>query len=228
MSLMNEVREAISSSHNAIEQTGFSIAMMDGTLSTQNYAFGLSQLLHIHQSLETSIAKCGELNAYFTEEMIRTPAIERDLHALGFGGTSFPPLPDTKAIVQAIHTWAEKAPAALLGCLYILEGSRMGSLVIAKPLARTLRLEPGQTAGIDYHVEGASQTPMRVRQLKSQIDSGVTDAASQNSLKEGAVRFMEMLNQLYAGFPAKNVESGAPIGKCPFSNSAMQSQLRSA
>jgi heme oxygenase (biliverdin-producing, ferredoxin) len=228
MSLMNEVRQAIAESHNAIEQTAFSIAMMDGTLSAKNYAWGLIQLLNIHQTLEKSIAGCDRLLPYFTDDMIRTPALERDLSALGYNATSFPLLPDTTAIVQALTTWSETTPFALLGCLYILEGSRMGSLVIAKPLAKTLGIAPGQTAGIEYHIEGASKTPMRVRQLKEQIDSTVVDAPSQQSLKEGAVRFMEMLNQLYMVLPAKNNETGAPIGKCPFSNTTMQTQLRSA
>ena len=175
MSLMNEVREAIASSHNAIEQTGFSVAMMDGSLSARNYAFGLFQLLNIHQTLEQAIASRDEIKTYFTDEMIRTPAIERDLVALGFQGSTLSILPDTKAIVQTIKDWSVKAPFALLGCLYILEGSRMGSLVIAKPLAKTLKLEPSQTAGIEYHTEGASKTPVRVRQLKEQIDRGVSD-----------------------------------------------------
>ncbi len=228
MSLMNEVRQAISNSHNAIEQTGFSIAMMDGSLSPKNYAFGLAQLLHIHQGLETLIASRNEVKNFLNDEMIRTATIIRDLNALGFTTTSLPVLRETKSIVETMSTWAAESPFALLGCLYILEGSRMGSLVIAKPLAKILGLQPGEVAGIEYHVEGASKTPMRVRMLKEQIDNGVKDSHSQESLKQGAVRFMEMLNQLYSALPIQNMEANVSVPKCPFAHASMASQLKSA
>ncbi len=228
MSLMNEVRQAIAVSHNAIEQTGFSIAMLDGTLPTRNYACGLVQLLHIHQALEECITNLRALSCFFTPEMVRTEALMRDLAALGYNATSFPPMEETTAIVHTLQSWAVDASFALLGSLYILEGSRMGSLVIAKPLARTLRLQPGQTAGIEYHVQDSAQSPMRVRQLKERIDSLIIDAKSQEELKFGAVRFMEMLNQLYARLPAKAAEGFAAMAKCPFSHTSVQSQLKSA
>lgn len=198
MSVMNLVREAISESHYQIEQTPFSKGMMNGAITRSEYSRGLVQLWHIHYEIERLIHCTKSVSDYFTPEMVRTTSISRDLNAFGFGINSFPPMKETLAIIGQIRDWAIEKPFALLGCVYILEGSRMGSLVIAKPLSKTLGLAQGQTAGIEYHLEGAGQTPARIRAFKEKIDQSVLAVKETENLTEGAVRFMELLNDLYA------------------------------
>jgi len=236
MSLMTLVRNAISESHNAIEQTAFSIAMMDGSMNKEDYARGLAQLRQIHFALESAIGGSTTASPFFRGEMGRTETIDRDLHSLGLSRHSFSLLPQTTAIVDQITLWALTNQASLLGCLYVLEGSRMGSLVIAKPLAMTLGLASGSVAGIEYHTEGAAQTPMRVRQLKDQLDQAPFDEATKDALKNGAVVFMTLLNTLYAALPVGSTDKPAMAGKCPFSHGGSHphnhphshSQLKSA
>jgi heme oxygenase len=198
---MTLVRSAISASHFQIEQTAFSKGMMDGSMNPLDYSRGLVQLWHIHFALERSVAKCPEVTTFFTPEMIRTATIQRDLQAFGFDKNHFAPLEETNIIVEQIQAWERNSPYALLGCVYILEGSRMGSLVIAKPLGRSLGLPAGTTAGLEYHTEGALSTPMRLRSFKEKVDTAGFDARSESELIEGAVNFMEMLNNLYQALP---------------------------
>ncbi|MFN7873887.1 MAG: biliverdin-producing heme oxygenase [Pirellula sp.] len=198
MSVMNLVREAISESHYQIEQTPFSKGMMNGSITRRDYSRGLVQLWHIHYEIERLIHSTKSVSDYFTPEMVRTSSISRDLSAFGFGINSFPPMKETLAIISQIRDWAIEKPFALLGCVYILEGSRMGSLVIAKPLSKTLGLAQGQTAGIEYHLEGAAQTPARIRAFKEKVDQSSLAVKETENLTEGAVRFMELLNDLYA------------------------------
>ncbi|MCU0711749.1 MAG: biliverdin-producing heme oxygenase [Pirellula sp.] len=198
MSVMNMVRAAISESHQQIEQTPFSKGMMDGSITRTDYSRGLVQLWHIHDEIERLIQRIEVVRDYFTPEMIRTPSISRDLNAFGFSANSFPPMKETLEVICHIRNWAIEKPYALLGCIYILEGSRMGSLVIAKPLGKTLGLTPGEIAGIEYHLEGASQTPARMRAFKEKIDQSSLTPNETANLTEGAVRFMELLNDLYA------------------------------
>jgi len=236
MSLMTLVRNAISESHNEIEETAFSVAMMDGSMGKEDYARGLSQLRQIHFSLECAIRDSTIASPFFRGEMVRTATIDRDLHSLGLSRYSFTLLPQTTTIIDQITRWGITEQAALLGCLYVLEGSRMGSLVIAKPLAKTLGLAAGSVAGIEYHTEGGAQTPMRVRQLKEQLDQAQFDDATKDALKNGAVVFMRLLNALYAVLPVGSTEKPATAGKCPFSHGGSQahnhlnnhSQLKSA
>ncbi|XZE19251.1 biliverdin-producing heme oxygenase [Pirellulaceae bacterium SH449] len=209
MSVMNLVRSAISASHHQIEQTPFSTGMMDGRITKEDYSRGLSQLWHIHKALESSVQTCSQAAEFFTDEMIRTDTIARDLKAFGFQVDSFDVLPETALITEKINAWGATVPHALLGCIYILEGSRMGSLVIAKPLGRTLGLTAGEVSGLEYHLEGAAQTPARLREFKARVDSAGLDDQAEADLIEGAVQFMDMLNTLYEALPVNEYRSDA-------------------
>jgi heme oxygenase len=205
MSVMNLVRSAISASHFQIEQTAFSKGMLDGSMTATNYARGLVQLWHIHSILETCATLSPKIKGFFTNEMIRTGTIRRDLHAFGYDLNSFEQMLETTAIVDQLKDWALESSYAILGCIYILEGSRMGSLMIAKPLGQTLRLAPGEVAGIEYHTEGAAGTPMRLRSFKEKVDQAGLGTEAEAQLIEGAVRFMDLLNALYAALPMDNL-----------------------
>jgi heme oxygenase len=195
---MNIVRTAISESHQQIELTPFSQGMLDGSISRSEYANGLVQLWYIHGELERLVHADDTAAAYFTSEMVRTHTISRDLKTFGFEIQSFKLMNETLAITNQFRDWSTQKPFALVGCIYILEGSRMGSLVIAKPLGKTLGLMAGDIAGIEYHTEGAAQTPARMRAFKEKIEQSALDSDRVDHLTEGAVRFMELLNDLYA------------------------------
>ncbi len=201
MKLMEQIRAAISESHVAIEKTDFSKAMLSDYIHPMDYARGISQLWYVHNALELGIGKNDVLESFFTPEMVRTPTIVRDLSALGYRLDSMDALLETQTIVATLKSWSKDMPFALLGCIYILEGSRMGSLVIAKFLSKALGNEPGSFRGIEYHNEGASATPMRVRNLKEQIERAELGQERADAVKLGAVEFMSLLNDLYSVLP---------------------------
>lgn len=205
MSVMNLVRSAISGSHFQIEQTDFSKGMLDGSMTVTNYSRGLVQLWHIHSTLESCATKRPEVSGFFTKEMVRSETIQRDLQAFGFRTDNFEQMIETIAIVEQLKEWALEKPYAILGCIYILEGSRMGSLMIAKPLRKSLGLTSGDVTGVEYHTEGAAGTPMRLRSFKEKVDQAGLGDAAETELIQGAVRFMDMLNMLYAALPMNNV-----------------------
>lgn len=201
MKLMEQVRDAISNSHDQIELTPFSKALMSDFISARDYARGISQLWHVHNLLEKIIPDSTRIAEFFSDEMVRTMTLRRDLHALGFCVEAFEVMPETSRILRTIEQWASDAPFALLGCIYILEGSRMGSLVIAKQLAKALGLASGNVRGIEYHTEGASGTPARVRALKSKIDSAELGEVDSAAVLTGSVEFMNQLTDLYRALP---------------------------
>ena len=201
MSIINRIRSAIAESHESIERTPFAMAMMSDCISSSDYARGLSQLWRIHWALENGLKASDEVCDFLKDEMYRTETIKRDLRSLKFCTHSFPAMNETEKMVKQLGTWAKQTPHALIGCLYILEGSRMGSLVIAKPLSRALGIPAGEIAGVEYHVEGAAGTPARVRALKERIDSTPFSISQSLNIIEGAVEFMGMLNSLYSVIP---------------------------
>ncbi len=201
MSIINRIRTAIAESHDRIEKTPFSIAMMSDFISSSDYARGLSQLWRIHWALETGMKASEEVSDFLSDDMCRTETIKRDLRSLKFCTHSYPAMSQTEAIVKQMGNWAKNSQHALIGCLYILEGSRMGSLVIARPLSKALGIPPGEIAGLEYHVEGAAGTPARVRALKERVDSTPFSISQTTHIIDGAVQFMSMLNELYAAIP---------------------------
>ena len=120
---MNLVRSAISASHFQIEQTEFSKGMLNGAMTAINYSRGLVQLWHIHRALESCATLCPEVSDFFTEEMVRSETIRRDLQAFGFSTDTFEQMIETTAIVEQMKDWALESPYSILGCIYILEGS---------------------------------------------------------------------------------------------------------
>ena len=201
MTLMEEVRNLIAVDHDRIEKTNISIAMMASTISRSDYAFGLAQLWHVHHAIEQSIDLCPELSEYFADEMRRTATIVRDLKTFGAEIGNQAVLPATNAAIAMICSWAGSTPFALLGALYVMEGSRMGSLVIARPLAKALGLQPGSLNGIEYHLEGAANTPARVRSLKESLNTKIVSESQKQQLRDGAVRLMSALLDVYAAIP---------------------------
>lgn len=235
MSIMQRVREAIEPAHQAIEQTDFSTSLMDGRISRSAYCQYLAQMWRIHYQLEQTVPACAPIGQYFDAEMIRTPAIERDLVALGSGVESHEPMPTTQCIGEQLQVWGRNSPFALLGCCYILEGSRMGSLMIGRALIKSLRLtvssEDACALGVEYHLHNAAQTPRRVKQLKSAIDSGNLSDSQEQELTLGAVTFMSMLNELYKQLPISHnavSSDSTSVARCPMHDSYHPTKLKSA
>lgn len=220
MSTMQRVREAISDSHNAIEQTDFAKSLLDGRITRAAYGVYLNQIWHVHHTLECCIADCAEVEKYLHADMIRTPAIARDAAVLEATISSAQRLPATHAIEMQIELWKVQSPLALLGCLYILEGSRMGSLMIAKPLAKTLGLTTNgaerSILGVEYHLEKAAETPRRVKQFKFEIDAANLTSSQEQQLTSGACVFMNLLMKLYEDLPVVLPAAARSHGKCPF------------
>lgn len=235
MNTMHRVREAIDPAHQAIEQTEFSKSLMDGRITRAAYSQYLTQMWHIHYQLEHHLPNCATVAKYFAHDMIRTPAIERDLFMLGSAVELQARMPQTLRIEERLQAWSRSAPFALLGCCYILEGSRMGSLVIGRALIKHLHLQLGtdgaDTAGVEYHLQNAAETPRRVKQLKNAIDEGGLSADQEQELTVGACTFMNMLNDLYEQLPVHPPaaqQSSGQVANCPMHALMHQANLKSA
>ncbi len=214
MNLTDLMRLAIAIEHDAIEKTPYSIAMMNGSINRREYLNGLAQLWYVHLALEHAFAEREAVNAFFQSTMIRSPAIARDVQHFGCCIHQFAKLPETTTVETRIQRWNAEAPFALLGLLYVMEGSRMGSLVLAKPLAKALKLEPGKISGIEYHLENAQIAPAQVRSLKEKINTADFDTQSKRQVIMGATETMALLLDLYSKLPV----DGGGSASCEDSN----------
>ncbi len=215
MSVTQLIRTAISELHQAIELTPFAKGLTGGTLDRKSYCRGLAQLWYIHDAVETAFSRPNAFDHLFGPQMIRTSTILRDLEYFGFRLGDFPVMPQTDQVMMSVSHWMMHCTPALVGALYVLEGSRMGSMFIAKTLPAALQLPEGETLGIEYHIEDCVNTPYRFRNLKAGIDQLLLTEPETEAMVQGAVEFMGQFNKLYEALPViesviRNIEISQP------------------
>ena len=133
--------------------------MVNGELARREFASFLSQMRHIHATLDPALqsaAKTDDRVAHiFDESHLRLGRIDQDLKDLSHTGTE-EPLPATQHFVRYINEMAENTPASLIGVLYVKEGATNGNKIVAKRLREKMELDPDMAMGyLDPH--GADQ-----------------------------------------------------------------------
>jgi heme oxygenase len=209
MTMMNRIREAISAEHNAIERTPYSLALISSQIDKQDYLFSMAQMHSIHATLENACDMQTQVALYFTPAMRRTSTIERDLRFFGAQLSDYSTLAATESINAMLTRWSQYEPLSLIGAIYILEGSRMGSLMLAKPIAAALGVSAIDGHGIDYHVEGARETPMRLKAWKEAVSNAGFAPDVEAAIQACACEFMSLLCRLYEALPTKTAATRA-------------------
>lgn len=114
--------------HDAVERNPFNQALAAGTVTATDTAQFLARMYGIIAPYEAQLQlHAADFSpAWELEQRFRAPLILQDLPRLGYAGT--PPL------CPAMPPLATKP--ALLGALYVLEGSTLGGQVIARQLSK--------------------------------------------------------------------------------------------
>lgn len=210
-SLSDRIRAAIAPAHDTVERTPFAVAMASGRIDRDAYAAGLRPLLALHEGLEAALAAAHgtpEVAAvYDPRRMTRAPLLAADLAALG--DVPAPPAADAAVdrLTAEFPEWAAVRPWALVGALYVTEGSRMGSMLLARSLAAAFGVRPEPGVGLDYHVAGIATRPADWQRFKAAVNAlPLTPARAADVLGAAAVT-MDGLVAMYAALPAGIVEA---------------------
>ena len=193
----------------AVEQTPFAHGMVTGTIGRADYVAGLAQLGCLHRELEAATETAA---ASLPADLIpppRTPAIDRDLLALG-GTAVAEPHEAVAELTARFHRWAAATPTALLGAIYVMEGSRMGSMVLARSLTRALHVEPRPGQGLDYHIDGIATRPTDWKAFRERLATTELSPDDRDAVVAVAVEVMDALTALYASVPVTPIEASAP------------------
>jgi heme oxygenase len=126
--------------HMSAERHAFHRAMFKGEASWQAYLEQTAQTLLVQDALERALraglGRSAALVAVVREHHFRAGMIREDLKACGVDPTSIAPLHATRAMLSTIERDAGGDPAALLGAMYVLEGSTNGAKFIKTALQR--------------------------------------------------------------------------------------------
>ncbi len=196
-SLAEAIRSSIQDLHDRIERLPLTQRIATSGIDRSEYARLLGQLACIHLTLEVELARQPVTHAVYSPAMNRAEVVERDLVHLGVEAERTP-VTSTLKLQGCILHWSQTVPWALLGSLYIFEGSRMGSMVLARALAKAFDLpaEPGN--GLDYHLDASGQRTKLWRHFKETLNGLPWQPAQVEEIVAAATTTMQLLYDLYA------------------------------
>lgn len=152
---------------------------------------------HLHRGVEPAFERAASawpaLRTAWQPSRARLPLIEADLRVLGVGG----PPPVHPAVAEAlarIDLVSAQRPWAVVGPLYVLEGSRLGSTIVGRAVARGWGVIPAPGIGLDYHLPPPAGW---WASTVAALDALALDACASADACEAAVALMTSLRHLY-------------------------------
>ena len=158
MSIMSRLKSATAELHRQAEGTSLQQRLVKGALPRDLYASFLAQMYLVHSALEGSIGDLSATHHGFAtvvrEYHRRERQLSEDLAFLGTDLNTITAAGATNALLADIRQVVARQPVALLGMLYVLEGSTNGSKFIARAVRREYGLGLGPGASyLDPHGE---------------------------------------------------------------------------
>ena len=151
-SIMAALKAATAELHTMAERRELQHQMASGTIPRELYVAYLGQMFLVHRTLEACIRRRMSAHRAFAavvrEYHWREPQLREDLAFFKTDPESVEPVPAARALMQAIEHTSRDEPVALLGMLYVLEGSTNGAKFIVASLIRRQGLQRGP--GLTY------------------------------------------------------------------------------
>ncbi len=197
---MLALRESTASHHRLAEQHEFQQQFVRGTLPRPLYVHWLGQMLHIHAALEAHldrlVAKNPQLKSVFDDGRRKVVPLQKDRAFLG-SATDQPALPAARAMMTRMDQLATAQPLALLGILYVLEGSTNGSKFIARKVRPAYEL-PVTGEGSAYLDPYGDVQPARWQEFKAAMDALNLPAADVAPMVVAAQETFDSIRELGA------------------------------
>jgi heme oxygenase len=203
---MLTLRENTASHHRRAEQHEFQREFVRGTLPRELYLRWLGQLLHIHTALEAHldrlVAGQPRFKGVFDDTRRKVDLLRKDLAFLG-AAAGQPALPAAGAMIAWLASLAESQPMALLGVLYVLEGSTNGSKFIARKVRPAYGL-PADGSGTAYLDPYGDAQPARWQEFKAAMDALPLPADEVEPIVAAAQHTFDSIRELGAELLAAN------------------------
>ncbi|MDQ0930601.1 biliverdin-producing heme oxygenase [Streptomyces turgidiscabies] len=172
--------------HDALEATPFASAMIAGTLPIERYVCQLAAYRLVLEALEGELSRVTGSSAdpVWSSDLRKLPLIERDLaHLAGLGAVPGPwAAEEAEAFAAEIRRRADASDLpALLGFLYVMEGSTLGALVLHPYVTTAYRLSGAD--GVAYYTSGDRD---RWARLTARMNRALTDPGTQDRVVAAA------------------------------------------
>lgn len=187
-SILARLKDETRSEHDAIEQV---LDLMEPGLTHGAYRRRLEQFHGFYRPVEERLQALGDWSKYGIDLAARrkAPLLEADLRVLGAEAVeNFPvcrDLPDLTDVTDGF------------GCLYVLEGSTLGSQFISRHVQKVLGVTP-EIGGRYFHGYG-EQTGEMWREFGAALTSFAVARQTQDRVVENAIATFRKLRQWFQG-----------------------------
>ncbi len=202
--IMTRLREETKAYHAKLESLPYFKALIEHQLPLACYVNQLRALSIIHGVLEHEMATCRDRRVMdiWDDGLRKLPLLEEDLAFFKPRG-----LPDASDAIEAALNMTEKIrlrqiekPVALLGCLYVLEGSTLGNQIHRPDISATFQLNA--LDGCRYYASYRDQVQIRWHRFSGRMNSALDDSSLHGPVIEAAHEAFSGLEVLYTAlFP---------------------------
>lgn len=220
-SVMDRLKWETRPAHDRIESVPFSMMMQEGHLPRARYAAKLACWLTVHGTLEGAVAQSNDAacTAVWTDAMARTSHLRHDLCCHGDMDMPAAAAQATMNLVKWIAELADTDPRALLGCLYVMEGSKLGGTILRKCLDEAYNCGPEALSY--FWASGTSPMP-DFKAFKERMEAALTTDDERDRVVTAASgmfdHLTDVLEGLLCGLDTTAAVEPEPVseGKCPF------------
>ncbi len=184
--VMTRLRQFTSQIHKTLEELPFSQAILKETLPLPLYIGQLEAYLPVYRALEKQcVAQLHfpAMHAIWQADLAKTPWLVEDLAYFKY--TEIPAIPVQRATIAFLRFVQKATPYDLLGILYTMEGSTLGSRVLLPHLQTSYSL---QNQGVQYYFGYGENTDCHWQDFKARMNSTLIDLEAQNQVIESALQ----------------------------------------
>lgn len=193
----------------------FSLSMVQGTVTRNEYQFFLGQMFYVHRIVELELQRFPELEVIYDCNKDRTEHLLMDLCALGAKKIDTPN-GQVHEIVRFVQVLSEEDPWNLLSVLYVSEALRPDSLDAVKPLSAALNVDLRPNSGLDYHLTGIATRTKSRQKFQKTIDLLPLSQSQTERNSQAIAELMQLLCELYVTFGVEF--QGTPLFPVPNSD----------
>lgn len=138
--IMDLLKTETRSLHNQTEGNDFQKSLFGGSLPKKLFLEYLGQMYLIHKALEDALSELRTNNqtvaSVIADHQYQQTYLQNDLASAQIQVNDLKPLPATTTLIDQIKHFKSAQPMALLGCEYVLFGSKHGAKFLSKQLQK--------------------------------------------------------------------------------------------
>ena len=196
--LMDRLKRGTREQHALLESLPYFLALKDGTLVLESYLAHLRALAIIHGALEHELRLIHHpaVSLVWQGSMARLGELLLDLEVFADrpGPGIAEPTQVALEVADQIRLHGMRTPVALLGYLYVLEGSALGAKQIGPLIQAALGLTGG---GAGYLSQGAAHTDDRWSGFRVRLQQAIGTPVDEQLVLDGARELFGALARIF-------------------------------